>query len=64
MTFLSSSIVVVVMFLLSMRKVYRPSFEWKMTIKELLNVVKFLKVFLVLECKNFPVSLEVVVSVR
>ena len=42
MTFLSSSIVVVVMFLLSIRKVYIPSFERKMTVKELLNVVKFL----------------------
>ena len=42
MTFLSSSIVVVVVFLLSMKKVYIRSFERKMTVKELLNVVKFL----------------------
>ena len=42
MTFLSNSIVVVAMFLLSMRKVYIPNFEGKMTLKELLNVVKFL----------------------
>ena len=69
MAFLSSSIVVVVMFLLPMRKVYIPTFEWKMIVKELLNVVKFLiqtiwVVFLLLESKTFPISLEVVVTVQ
>ena len=39
MTFLSSSVVVVVMFLLSIIKVYIPSIERRMTVKELLNVV-------------------------
>ena len=42
MTFLSSSIAVVAMFLLSMRKANIPSFERKMTVKELLSVIKFL----------------------
>ena len=57
--FLSSSIVVVVMFLLPMRKVYIPSFERKMTVKELLNVVSnnLGRVVLLLESKSFPVSL-------
>ena len=70
MTFLSSSVVVVVMFLLPMRKVDIPSFERKMTVKELLNVVKFLvqtiwvEESLILESKSFPVSLEVIVTVR
>ena len=42
MTFLSSSIVVVIMFLLPMKTVCIPNFERKITVKELLNFVKFL----------------------
>ena len=50
MTFLSSSIAVVAMFLLSMRKVNIPSFERKMTMKELLSVIKFLIQTICVEC--------------
>ena len=53
MTFLSSSIAVVVMFLLPVGKVCIPSFEWKMTVKELLNVVKFLIQAIWVECFQF-----------
>ena len=56
MTFLSSSIVVVVMFLLSMRKVYIPSFKWKMTVKELLNIVNFLIQTIWVECFSFRIQ--------
>ena len=42
MTFLSSSIVAMVMFLLPVIKVCIPSFERKMTVKELLNFINFL----------------------
>ena len=53
MTFLSSSVVVVVMFLLSIIKVYIPSIERRMTVKELLNVVKFLVQTIRVECFPF-----------
>ena len=50
MVFLSSSIMDVVMFLVPMRKVYIPSFEGKMTVKELLSVIKFLIQTIWVEC--------------
>ena len=53
MTFLSSSIVLVVMLLLPMSKVCPPSFERKMTVKKLLNVVKFLIQTIWVECYQF-----------
>ena len=48
--FLSSSIAVVVMLLLRMIEVCIPSFERKMTVKELLNVVEFLVQAIWVEC--------------
>ena len=55
---------IVVMFLLPMVKVRIPSFERKMAVKELLNVVKFLVQTIWLECFQLSKSLEVAVAFR
>ena len=56
MTFLSRFIVVVIMFLMPMRKVCMSRFERferKMTVTELLNVIKFLIQTIWAECFQF-----------
>ena len=53
MTFLSRSIVVVAMFLLPMMEVRILSFERKMTVKELLNIVELLGQTIWVECSQF-----------
>ena len=51
MTFFSSSIVV--MLLLSITKVYTPRFNWKIKVRDHLNVVKFLVQTILIEF-SFP----------
>ena len=53
MNFLSSFIVVMVMFLLPIIKVRIPLFERKMAVKELLNVFKLLVQTIQVECFQF-----------